>query len=64
MSLQARAPARMSRFHFGLGIYTEGIRDAIDVIEIGNHFHRVKNVAVAQLVFSQPRQVLRLDRGR
>ena len=50
--------------HFRLGIDAERVRNAIDVIEIGNHFHRVKNVTIGKTVPTQGFQVLRADGGR
>lgn len=45
------APACEGRLHFGFRVNSQSVSDAVDVIEIGNHFHRIENVAVIQLVF-------------
>ena len=57
------SPAGEGFPHFGFGVDAEGVGDAIDVIEIGDHFNRVQNVAVGELVFAQGFQVLRANRG-
>jgi hypothetical protein len=57
------APAREGLPHLGFRVDAQGVGDAVDVVEIGDHFDRVENVAVGQLVFAQSLQVLRSNRG-
>ncbi len=52
---------RESFLHFGFRINAQGVRDTIDVIEIGDHLHRVQDVAVRKAVFAQGLDVLRAN---
>lgn len=56
-------PALEGLPHLGLGIDPEGVGDAIDVVEIGDHLDRVQDVAVAQPVLAQGVEVLAPDGG-
>jgi len=49
------------RAHFGFGVDAEGVGDAIDVIEIGDDFDGVQDVAVAEAVFAKGIDVLLAD---
>ena len=42
-----------SSWHFRLGINSQGVGDSIDVVEVGNHLHGVKDVAVGESIFPQ-----------
>ncbi len=46
------APALERFLHFGFGIDTQGVSDAVNVIEIGNDFDGIKDVAVGKAVFA------------
>ncbi len=50
-------PALPSLLHFWLRINAEGVRDAIDVVEVGDDLHSVDNIAIAQAVGAQSIQV-------
>jgi hypothetical protein len=52
-------PARQGFAHFGLGIDTEGVGDAIDVIEVGDGLDRVQDVAVGKAVPAECIEILR-----
>jgi hypothetical protein len=43
-------PAFEGRVHFGFGVDAQCVGDAIDVIEVGDDFRRVQDVAVAEAV--------------
>ncbi len=57
------APARPSLPHFRLGLDAERVGDAVDVIEIADHFHGVQDVAVVEAVPAQGFDVPATDRG-
>ncbi len=68
MSLAARSrvgrasrlpPALPSLLHFWLRINAEGVRDAIDVVEVGDDLHSIDNIAIAQTVGAQCIQIAR-----
>jgi len=46
-------PFFVGLLHFGFGVDAQGIGNAVDVIEVGDDFDRVENVAVAQAVLAQ-----------
>jgi hypothetical protein len=49
--------------HFGFGIDAQRVRHTVDVIEIGDDFHGVQDVAVAEAVFAKNVNVLPADGG-
>src|SRR5690348_18041276 len=60
---------QLSRFasgwdaHFGFGIDAQRVGHAVDVIEIGNDFNGVQDVAVAEAVFAKTVNMLLANRG-
>ena len=64
-SNQARAlpiaPALERLPHLGFGIDSQGVGDAVDIVEVGDHFDRVQDVAVGEPVFAQGLEVLWAD---
>ena len=63
--LRARplAPQRQGGLHFGLRVNAQCVGDAVNVIEIGNYFDGVKDIAVSEVMFAQCREVLRPQGG-
>jgi len=57
-------PAFPSPAHFGFGVNAEGVRDAVDVIEISNYFDGIEDVAVAQAMPAKRIDVLFANAGR
>ncbi len=57
-------PALPSPAHFGLGVNAEGVRDAVDVIEISNRLDGIEDVAVAQAMPAKRVDVLFADASR
>lgn len=57
-------PFFVGLLHFGLGVDPQGVRNAVDVIEIGNDFDGVENVAVAQAVLPQRLKMPYVERPR
>jgi len=51
--LGTRLPFFIGRLHFGLRIDAKGIGDAVDIIEVGDDFDGVENVAIAQAMQAQ-----------
>jgi len=49
--------------HFGFGVDAQGVGHAIDVIEKGDNFDGVQNVAVAEAVFAKSVNVLLANGG-
>ncbi len=56
-------PACQGFAHFGLGIDTEGVGDAIDVIEVGDDLDRVQDIVVGEAVPAEGIEVLRPSGG-
>ena len=52
-SLRVCLPLCVCRLHFRFGIDAEGVGDAVDVVEIGDNFNGVQDVAVAQALLPQ-----------
>lgn len=57
-------PLVQSLLHLGFRIDAEGIGHPVDIVEIGDHLHRVEDVPVVQRVQAEGLQVLRANRGR
>jgi hypothetical protein len=51
-------PTLVGCLHFGFGVDAERVGDAIDVIEIGDDFDGVEDIAVAQAMQAQRLEVL------
>src|ERR1051326_5981124 len=51
------------RAHFRFRVDAQGVGHAIDVIEIGDNFHGVQDIAVAEAVFAKSVNMLLADRG-
>lgn len=56
-------PALESRAHLRLRVDSQGVGHAVDVIEIGNYFHRIQDVAIIQGVLAQCLEVLGVNCG-
>ncbi len=54
-------PAFSYRAHFGFRVDAQGVGHAADVIEVGNDFHGVQDVAVAEPVLAKRVNVLPAD---
>ena len=55
------APALERLPHLGLGIDSQGVGDAVDIVEVGDHFDRVQDVPVGEPVLAQGLEVLRAN---
>ena len=51
-------PALKGRVHFRFRIDAQGISNAIDVVEIGGHFHGVQDVAIRKPLFAHRLNIL------
>jgi len=61
--VSSSAPLRECGPHFGFRIDAQSVGNAVDVIEIGNYFDGVKDIAVGQFKFAQRFKVLWPDGG-
>ena len=57
------SPAFERGAHFGFRIDAQSVGDSIDVIEIGDDFHGVQDVAVAEAVFAKSLDMLLANGG-
>ncbi len=57
------SPAGEGAPHFGFRLDPERVGDAVDVIEIADHFHGVEDVAVGEAVLAQGRDIPAPDFG-
>ena len=56
-------PLVQSLLHLGFRIDAEGVGHPVDVVEIGDHLHRVEDVPVVQRVQAEVLQILRANSG-
>ena len=57
-------PLSRTLLHLGFRIDAESIGNPVNVVEIGDHLHRIEDVPVVQSVQAEGLQVLRANRGR
>jgi hypothetical protein len=50
--------------HLRLGIHSQGVRNAVDVVELGDHLHRVEDPLLRDPSIPERLQVLGAHRGR